>query len=396
MIPCGTADTLFALDVLDVYKGIRKAMDMAKSSAQLLGPVMALRKLSILDPLEVLSALGSEARLKRYITRDPPGEAKIIWDIEARVTAFVHDRRNLVVDLRVRAVIPERRTPLVIAAAHDGNIEVIRLLISRGSDVKAPGPAGVTAALGAATLANDTTMTKFLVEQGADIKAKGPAGFTALMAAASYGNVELVKLFLAGGSDVNAQSEPNFGRPVKNGPIAIGSLTALLFAVPAGSPETVRLLLDAGADVNVRDVRGMTPIMLAVATDHPNEKIVRMLLARRTDVNVKSKANETALDGAVKFQNPSILRLIRNSSPGVELARRETVAPTLTIRDAREAVEKSVGLLQKSTVTFLREGGCVSCHAQNITSIAVAAARAKGLRVDEAAATEVARGTRLS
>src|SRR5205085_12661911 len=73
----------------------------------------------------------------------------------------------------------------------------------------------------------------------------------------------------------------------------------------------------------------------------------------------------------------------------------EPVSPPLAKSDVHEAVEKSVDLLQKATVTYLREGGCVGCHAQNITSVAVAAARSKGIRVDEAAASEVARGTRL-
>jgi hypothetical protein len=153
--------------------------------------------------------------------------------------------------------------------------------------------------------------------------------------------------------------------------------------------------LDAGADVNVKDVRGMTPLMLSVATDHPDEKIVRMLLAKGAATDVKSKAGETALDWAAKFQHPSILAAVQQASPGVELAKRAPVAPPHPSRDVREAVEKSVALLQKNNPTFLREGGCISCHAQNVASVAVAAARTKGIRVDEPAAAEVARGTRL-
>ena len=143
-----------------------------------------------------------------------------------------------------------------------------RLLIQKGADVKARGPAGATGALIAASKTNDTAMMKFLLEQGADAKAKGMFGFTALMGVSAYGNVEMVKLLLARGGDVNAQSDPVFEK-VKNGNIGIGSLTPLLMSVTAGSPEVVRMLLDAGADINVRDVRGMTPVMLSVATDHP-------------------------------------------------------------------------------------------------------------------------------
>ena len=286
-----------------------------------------------------------------------------------------------------------KQTPLVIAAAHDGNVEVIRLLVAKGADVKAK-EGGASDALIASANANDTATMKFLLDQGADPKHKDPGGFTALINIAGYGNAELVKLLLARGADVNAQSEPIVER-VKNGPIAIGSLTPLLVSVTAGSPETVRLLLDAGADVNVKDVREMTPLMLAVATDHPNEKIIQMLLAKRPATVTKSKANETALDWAAKFQHPRVLPMLAKASPGLEPARHETIAVAYVKRDVREAVEKSVSLLQKANGTFFREGGCFSCHAQNIATVAVAAARAKGVPVDEAAASEVARGTAL-
>jgi len=235
---------------------------------------------------------------------------------------------------------------------------------------------------------------RLLLEQGATVQV-GLGRFSALMDAASYGNVGIVRLFLAHGADVNAQSPPSSGPPVKNGLIAIGSLTPLLLAASSGSAETVRLLLDAGADVNAKDVRGMTPLMLAVATDHPDEKIVRMLLAKKPATDVKSKAGETALDWAAKFQHPSILAAVQRASPGVELAKRTPPDVPHPSRDVRQAVEKSVALLQKNSPVFLREGGCVSCHAQNIASVAVAAARSKGIRVDEEAAAEVARGTRL-
>jgi ankyrin repeat protein len=349
-------------------------------------------------PLMYAAAHGSLEMMRQLLAAGADAKAKNNLESTALMWCTANlDKVRLLVEkgANVNARSKQGRSPLVIAAAHDGNVEVLRLLIARGADVKAPGAAGANAALIAASGANDIAMVKLLIEHGADAKAKDPAGFTALIDAAGYGNLEAVKLLLARGADVNAQSEPSRGRPVKNGPIGIGSLTPLLMAVTAGNPEIVRLLLDAGADINVRDVRGMTPTMLAIATDHPNEKIVRMLLAKRPAMDAKSKANETALDWALKFQHPAILPLVRKASGGIEPAKREVVTPAHTSRDARQAAEKSMALLQKSTVSFLREGGCVSCHAQNITSVAVAAARSRGIPVDEAAASEVARGTRL-
>ncbi len=242
--------------------------------------------------------------------------------------------------------------------------------------------------------ANDTASCKFLLKKGAAATAKGFAGTTALISAAGYGNAELVKLLIERGADVNSQSEPAFVK-VKNGDIAIGNLTPLLLAVSAPGSETVRLLLDAGADVNARDVRGMTPLMLAVASDHANEKVVRMLLSKSPAVDVKSKAGETALDWAMKFQNPAILPLVQKASHGIEPVKQQPVLATYAKLDARAAVEKSVRLLQRTHSSFFREGGCVGCHSGNIASMAVAAARGKGVAVDESAAVELARATRL-
>jgi Arc/MetJ family transcription regulator len=216
----------------------------------------------------------------------------------------------------------------------------------------------------------------------------------ALMSAATFGNSEIVKRLLAAGVNVNAQSPPEMER-VKNGPLGIGSLSALILAAGGGDTETVRLLLEAGADVNVKDVRGMTPLMLAVATDHPNQDIIRMLLARRPDTQVKSKAGETALDWAVKFKQPSVVAAVRAASKGADAPRTTPAAPAGSGSDLRGAVAKSVALLQNSAATSFKGGGCISCHSGNIVTAAVASARQKGIHVDEAAAAETVRATRL-
>ena len=93
---------------------------------------------------------------------------------------------------------------------------------------------------------------------------------------------------------------------VKAGTIALGNFTPLLGAATLGSPEMMTVLLDAGADVNAKDVRGMTPLMLAVATDRQNSMSFVPLVDRKADVNVRSLAGKTALDWARKIGNPSV------------------------------------------------------------------------------------------
>ena len=158
----------------------------------------------------------------------------------------------------------------------------------------------------------------------------------------------------------------------------------------AGSPDLVKTLLDAGAGVNVADVRGMTPLMLAVATDRQNIDVIRMLIARGADVNAKSLAGETALDWAVKIgAKPAI---DSDQPPPAEWRRRMThvAVPAAAHADVRTAVERSRALLAKASVVSAANGGCASCHSHNIVDtvehVAVAKGLARGREADCAAA----------
>ena len=101
------------------------------------------------------------------------------------------------------------------------------------------------------------------------------------MNAAGHGNLTAVTMLLGKGADVNAVSGDGSFQKVKAGAIALGNFTPLLLAAAFGPTDVVNALLAAGARVDVQDVRGMTPLMLAVATDRQNPEIVRALVAGR-------------------------------------------------------------------------------------------------------------------
>src|SRR5579883_1260901 len=369
-------------------------------------------------PLMYAAAAGSTAMMRRLIDAGADVNARNSFDATAlHWCSNSLERVRLLADhgADVNARSRQGRTPLLLACDHAGGLEIVKLLLSKGASLKdastpagGPPPPGGSAAndalpsggpvvaVAAAASANDTALVKFLLETGGPEMLEGPAGPMALMSAAAFGNTELVRLLLSKGVPVNAQS-PSETERVKNGPIALGNFTALILSVAAGNPATVRVLLDAGADVNARDVRGMTPLMLAVATDHPNRDVIRLLLARKPDTAVKSKAGETALDWALKFRDSAIISQLRAAMPGAAAAdpTPKAIPPRAPAPDLRTALQRTIPLVQKAGVTTFREGGCISCHGGNIVTAAVAAARARGLAIDEAAHTENIRATRL-
>ncbi|XP_032793772.2 KN motif and ankyrin repeat domain-containing protein 3 isoform X2 [Daphnia magna] len=85
--------------------------------------------------------------------------------------------------------------------------------------------------------------------------------------------------------------------------------TALMLSVSHGRVEVVRLLLAAGADVNVQDADGSTALMCAA--EHGHTTIVKLLLAQ-TDIDLHLRDNDgsTALSIAMEAGNKDIGLLI--------------------------------------------------------------------------------------
>lgn len=334
-------------------------------------------------PLMWASAYGSVAAMQTLLAAGADARAATPTGLTAlhlAVTDIAKVRLLLDAGADLNAVSPLGRTPLLLAASATGSADVARLLIDRKAKIDVADSAGMTP-LTAAAVAGNTDLVELLLARGAELRTKGvtPLG-TALMGAAGSGDERMVRTLLTKGSDVNAVSIES-GGSVKNGAIQFGNVTALHFAVVSGNTAVVRQLLAAGASVDARDVRGMTPLMFAIATDRPNLQIVRALLDAKADITVKSKVDEDAVAWAKKFQDPGVLAALKIAAAQVSApANRESVRRPGSAT-ARSAVERSLPLLQTGSRRTMTDGGCVACHAQPLTGLATRLAQSRGWTV---------------
>ena len=102
-----------------------------------------------------------------------------------------------------------------------------------------------------------------------------------ILDAVSEGNVDVVKMYLADGLDLNLKYEQ------------WNSTTLLHRAVAADQEETVKLLIDNGADINAKDINSNAPLSLTGI--HGNVSVADLLVSGGADLNYKGFGGWTPL-----------------------------------------------------------------------------------------------------
>ncbi|KAI0541034.1 hypothetical protein GGR58DRAFT_458865 [Xylaria digitata] len=203
------------------------------------------------------------------------------------------------------------------AAAYDGTIHIVEMLLDNGADVNAP----EGYAIQAAAAQGHYDVVKELLKRGAEVNAfttnENFAEGTALQGAIESSQTDIVRLLLESGAD------PNHGSGECSPPIIAAArgadeeiLDLLIKAKPKidvfGGPDmstplieaagfmpvsSVEQLLAAGADINLADKDGDTALIMA--SYRGDEDAVRCLLENGADImqsSSRGNALQTALD----------------------------------------------------------------------------------------------------
>ena len=198
-------------------------------------------------------------------------------------------------------------TPLA-AAALTGDVEVLKLLLYEGADVKGPEALPGDSAALAACRSGSSEVVNLLQSYGADLLTEADE---CLVAACESGIMELVQWLLDHDADVNVvvKQEGKKVRPLsvacKQGHYDIAQLllergaTIPVDLLPtlceAGNLDILKLLVAYGADVNgVTSIDGESPLHIACLHTRPD--VAKWLLESGADVTKVNKDGKTALD----------------------------------------------------------------------------------------------------
>ena len=220
------------------------------------------------------------------------------------------------------------RAPLLTAlmlAADAGNPALIKLLVDHGADVNAVAPSGATPLEFACMAGGPIESVSYLIDHGASLtNAQG-----SLCWAAWKGRLDIVTLLLQKGVPVNQRSRElgtPLQRAIAGGSVEIARLlikhgatvewtlySTILSEIPSATKlDMLKLFIENGSDVNARGSDGDTPLMEAALRN--DAASAALLLEKGADPQLENNHGRTAMDMvADNLQNKEITDLFVKS-----------------------------------------------------------------------------------
>ncbi|KAN0137681.1 Ankyrin repeat-containing domain protein [Lactarius tabidus] len=244
------------------------------------------------------------------------------------------------------------RNTLLHFAASEGHIEVARMLLERGADVNFKNDEGLAPLQRASQVPQEgkSVVMRLLLDYGANADLYDKRRNTPLHFAASEGHLEVARMLLERGADVNSKNDEGLtplqraSQIQQEGKSDIMRLlldygananvydkrrnTPLHFAASEGHLEVVRMLLELGADVNSKNEKGLTPLLQALQGRREGHRdIIQLLLDHGANVNMHDKRRNTPLHFAASEGHFEVARILLEHGADVNSQNDEGLTP---------------------------------------------------------------------
>ncbi|KAE8378568.1 ankyrin repeat-containing domain protein [Aspergillus bertholletiae] len=214
-----------------------------------------------------------------------------------------HDGYVDIVKLLLRYGVDPNGFPALIAATARGHVEVSRVLLEAGASIEKIYPEGGKNqdAFFSAAGFNRPAAVALLIEYGASLERRDVRGRTPLIFAAQCQSLEAVEVLLRHGAKANA---------------LVHGCTALSFAIDEGSVPMTKLLLENGADVAITHDQpsdNVSFLLRVMNRRHDPEVIaamMKLLLNHGADPNDCDRKGRTPLFFATMRHDLEMMRLL--------------------------------------------------------------------------------------
>jgi len=163
-------------------------------------------------------------------------------------------------------------SPLYIAVVNNQK-HIVEYLVSKGVNIDEKNGQQENTALVKACFDGSLDIAKVLVDAGANMNLKTKDKISPLLYAVEYKHKHIVEYLISKGVNIDE----------KNGQV---ENTALIKACENGSLDIAKVLVDAGANINLKSKAGFAPLYMAV--DKKHKPIVEYLISKGVNVNEKN------------------------------------------------------------------------------------------------------------